>query len=465
MKGRGGDNGGFMYKLIAILLITLVWTPFTYGEPATIEAKVDAIAESWIQSGRTPGMTVAVAQHGETLVMKGYGRADIEHDVPATADTNYRIGSITKCFTAVAIMQLAEQGKINLSDDIRDYISDYDTHGETITIQHLLNHTAGIHNYTDDPPGGKEQWRADHTHNQMRETFESKPLGFAPGAMWSYSNSGYYLLGMVIETVTGTTYESYLNERLFEPAKLTNTLYGGHAPIIPNRAEGYTAVRDGFQNADFISMTVPYSAGALRSTVGDLLKFQKALWDGTLLRHESLRTMLTPVPLEGDARHGYANGFMAGQLDGRRKIAHEGGIDGFGGQFAYYPDDELVIAVLINSEDAEPPKVERKIARAILGLPEPSPKKLELSEEEAAGLTGTYMTGDIGVHITEAKGRLHLKVDGFLPMPLALHKQSDTEFWLAVDPDVRTRFPAERPAQRIELQFGDMTLSVPRHAD
>jgi CubicO group peptidase (beta-lactamase class C family) len=446
----------FVHKTCFSLALILAATPLIAGE---LNTTIDRIAQGAIDSGMAPGISIAVTRDGKIIHAAGYGLADIENDVAVTAKTNFRIASITKSFTAAAIMQLVEADKIELSDPITKHIPDYNTHDHTITVQQLLNHTSGIPNYTEIEAKDRTAWRRHRSHEEMRAIFEDKELDFEPGMSWHYSNSGYYLLGMIIEKAGGVSYQEYLDAHLIAPAGLSNTQYGGQRPLIDRRSRGYERTETGWVNAQPISMTTPFSAGAVRSTATDLVTWHRTLIDGTLLTPEAYRNMITVVPLpKGLGSHSYAAGFYHGELDGRHKITHPGGIEGFSSQLSFYPDEDLTIAVFINRQDALCAPIEHQIARAVLGLPLPEPKDLPLTAQEIDDLSGSYFMGSMGIHLTEKEGKLQLAIDGFIP-PMDLSYQGNGELWLAVDPDTRISIEgAGTPTAKARLMFMDMEM-------
>lgn len=460
MRDRNTDRQNILPRLLLAAIVAAA-VPCTASD---LEGQIDAVALAAVDAGRTPGLSIAVARGGEIIFSKGWGFADLENHVQSTATTNYGVGSITKPFTSLAIMQLVEQDKVDVGDPITRYIPGYDTHGATITVQELLNHTSGIPSYTDIERQDRSLWRLDRSHADMRAIFEPKELMFPPGTGWYYTNSGYYLLGMIIENVSGLSYDEYLAQKIVAPAGLANTQFGWQRPLIEQRARGYVRTEDGWVNSDPISMTTPFSAGALRSTVTDLVTWMRALTDGTLISTSSFRKMATVIPFEGDrGAHGYANGLYIGALGDHPKITHMGDIDGYSAQLAYYPADDLVIAVATNHQGAGPNYIERQVARAALGLPKPEPQDLPLTKKEIARWSGTYLMGALGIHLTETDGELYLSVDMFLPHPMKLLHQGGGEFWLEADPDNRLYFdPMESPATRVKVNFSDMIMIAVR---
>ena len=252
-----------------------------------------------------PGATAIVVKDGEVLFLGARGMADLELGVPLTSDHVFRLGSITKQFTAASIMLLEQQGKLTVDDLITKHLPGYPTNGYEITIEHLLTHTSGIFSYTSIPGYmmGNEI-RADLSTEELVEVFDDLEMDFGPGERWSYSNSGYVLLGAIIEKVSGQSYADFVKENIFEPLGMNNSHYGG-SQLIPDRASGYQAIEDGYTNAPFLSMTQPHAAGSLLSTVGDLARWNAGLFGGDLLTEESVARMTTEFTLNNGEGTGY----------------------------------------------------------------------------------------------------------------------------------------------------------------
>ncbi len=360
---------------------------------AALVARLDSIASAPVKAGRVAGMSVAVVRGGDTLLDKGYGLADLENDVPATPQTVYRIGSITKQFTSSAVMQLVQQGKIGLDDDITKYLPTYPEHGRHILVRHLLNPTSGIPSYTDVGPSFGRVARLDLPHDSLIATVDHDSLMFEPGTHFYYNNTGYYLLGMILERVTGRKYGDYVQSTLFAPLGMTQTVYCSTAPIIRHRAQGYAREAEGFTNADYISMDLPFAAGSLCSTVGDLVKWTRALHGGQVVSAASFREMTTPVKLPSGRPMTYGYGLGVGSLGWHREVSHGGGINGFISQLAEFPDDSLTIVVLANTAPAPSAEVATALAAAVLGVSIPArpvPKDVATTSEERARYVGEY---------------------------------------------------------------------------
>lgn len=369
--------------------------------------RVDAAVKEFMAARQVVGTSVGVMKDGRIQLAKGYGFADLENEVPATEHTVYRIGSITKQFTASAIMQLVEQGKLSLDDELTKFVPDYPTKGHRITVDRLLTHTSGIKGYTEMPKFW-EQSRQDLTHEQMIAMFSAEPFEFAPGERYQYNNSAYYLLGVIIEKTSGQSYADYLKQKVFDPLGLAETHYLDEAPIVRHRAAGYEVRQGAVRNDDPLSMKLPYAAGSLGASVLDLMKWQTALVENRLLKTESYARMKTPATLNDGSKTTYGYGLAMGSLEGHRKVAHGGGINGFRSQLAYYPDDRLTVVVLCNTGTANPDLLEARITRLALGIPEKTVVEVPLPEAELRKYAGSYNPGRSPFRVAFENGALML---------------------------------------------------------
>jgi CubicO group peptidase (beta-lactamase class C family) len=354
--------------------------PFVRADP-DLAARMDDAAERLLSEANVAGFSVAVARRGTVVFADGYGFADLREGVPASADTVYGIGSITKQFTAAAMLRLQEQGRLALHDDIHAYLPDYPSNGQRITIQQILSHTSGIPELTAQPSYGLASDAAVPREAIMREVL-SLPLDFAPGTQWRYSNSGYVLAGMIIERVTGLSYDTYLTERLLGPLGLR------HTSVCPERssapyARGYEqqtgswarAIRLGeplsLVPARPVDMSIASSAGAGCSTVLELLAWTEALRSGRVVSPASYRLMTTPTTLADGSTVPYGLGFFLREFGTHRAILHEGIIEnGFVGVLGDFPDDGLTVAVLANTLIADPESVMAEILRGVFDEPD-----------------------------------------------------------------------------------------------
>jgi len=307
-------------------------------------ARMEQVVQFYVSNKQFMG-SVLVARGNDILLNKGYGFANLEWDIPDSPSTKFRLGSITKQFTAASVLLLEERGKLGVNDPVKKYMPDAPAAWDKITIFNLLTHTSGIPSFTSFPDyASLEPFPA--TPEQLVARFRDKPLDFQPGEKWSYSNSGYVLLGYLIERISGESYEHFVQENIFTPLGMKDSGYDSNSAIIPRRAAGYTPSANGPINASFVHMSIPFSAGALYSTTEDLLRWEQGLFGGKLLSPASLQKMTTPFKSD------YAFGLHVQMENGRKLIDHGGGIEGFNTHMAYYPDEKLVVIVLGNINSA-----------------------------------------------------------------------------------------------------------------
>lgn len=333
-----------------------------------VAAAVDSIVGAALGGGRLAGLSVAVVRGRDTLVLRGYGKADLELDVPTPPAAVYEIGSVTKQFTAAAIYKLAEQGKLSLDDEVRKFFPDFPTGGRHITLRHLLAHTSGLRSYTDLPSFGTVMTRA-APPDSMRAFIASAPWDFAPGEAMAYNNSGFMLLGWVIEKASGLSYSEYMKKNIFAPAGMVATHVCDDAAVVPRRVRGYVARGPDLSRPMFIALTWPFSAGALCSTAGDLVAWARALHGGRMLGPAAYAQYMSPSTLADGTRLRYAKGLVVDSAFGRRTVYHGGAIPGFLSYLEYFPDDTLTVVVLANTMGPVAPV---NLARAIEGVLFPS---------------------------------------------------------------------------------------------
>jgi D-alanyl-D-alanine carboxypeptidase len=388
-----------------------------------------------VAGGNVAGLAVAVVKGRDTLLFKGYGFADLENRVPVTPATVFRIGSVTKQFTSAAIMQLVEESKLSLDDDITKYVPNAPVHGQTILVRQLLNHTAGIPSYTD-VAGFDGVARLDLSHDSLLAVVAHDSLQFEPGTHMYYSNTGYFLIGMIIEKVTGRTYGDYLASKFFAPYGMTATTYCETRKLIPHRAQGYDKIPSGLINAEPLSMDLPYAAGSLCSTIGDLVSWTTRLNSGGVANARSWREMTTPVALPSKRPMSYAFGLRPDTIGTHRLIGYDGGINGFVSFVMHLPADTLTVVVLSNTSPAPAVGIAKDLARAVLGLPANaslSPMDLPTATAERAMYAGRYaLTLPDGskqsITIGEDSGHLTFTRAGTGTAALKLAKQADGTF-------------------------------------
>ena len=337
------------------------------GQADPSSAAIDRIVEAPIKAGKVAGASVAVARRGQTIAAKSYGLADLELEAPMPADASFEIGSVTKQFTAASILLLAERGKLSVDDDVTKYLTDYPTHGERITIRHLLTHTSGIKGYTELPEFG-DLMKLKKPRETLVALFSAKPLDFAPGAAEVYNNSAFFLLGLIVEKLSGQSYADFVRTNLFDKVGMPGSYYCSESAVHRHHAHGYDTGNGTLVLKGYIDHTWPYSAGSLCSTASDLSAWVAALHGGRVLSADSYRAMTTPASLADGTKVRYGFGIGLGDIGGRHAIAHGGGINGFLSEVEYFPDSGLSIVVLLNTAGpVGPADLAHDIADAVLG--------------------------------------------------------------------------------------------------
>jgi CubicO group peptidase (beta-lactamase class C family) len=448
------------HTISASLLVVAMATPAARAQDTrALVHYVDSVATAAVTEHRTAGVSVAVVKNGRTVLAKGYGFADLENDVPATSATVYRIGSITKQFTSAAIMRLMEQGKLSLDDTLRKFLPDFPTQGNRVTVRHLLNHTSGIKSYTSLGPKWERVMRIDLAPDSMVTLFANEPFDFKPGDAYRYDNSGYFLLGMIIEKLSGKTYGQYVQDEFFTPLGLESTIYCDQAPLIKHRAQGYTPRPGGkFINAEPLSMTQPYAAGSLCSTVNDLAKWSLALSSGKVVSPASYKLMTTPDTLNDGKRLSYGFGLGTGTLRGHRQVSHNGGINGFVSELHHYPDDSVVTVVLTNTAALVAPQLERLIARRALGIEELPAVPIDASALDR--FVGEYMIGNARLRVFVEGGRLRARPPK--GEAIDLRYVGGGRFVRDDNDDVQYEFAAGTPAPSFVRRQGTNATTAPR---
>jgi len=408
---------------LALAFVVLLSASSRSGDiPQRLSAYMDAAAKIEKFNG-----SVLVAKDGNILLAKGYGLANAEHEIPNTPETKFRLGSITKQFTATAILILQDQGKLKVTDLIGKYLSDAPKAWEKVTIHHLLTHTSGIPSYTDDPSYMKSMTKPE-TVESMMARFKDKPLEFEPGSKFRYDNSGYFLLGAIIDKVSGKPYEAFLKEAIFEPLGMTNTGYDRHATVLPKRASGYNRQGDGLVNAPYLDMNQPYAAGSLYSTVGDLFRWDRALKAGKPVSKTAMAAMFTPF------KDNYAYGWMIDDRKGHKQIGHGGGINGFATDFERYPEDDVCVAVLCNVLPANPGKVSRDLAAIVFGETVALPKARVVAKVDPKiydDYVGKYqLAPTFALTVTREGDRLMTQATG--QEKIEIFPESEAKFFLKV---------------------------------
>jgi CubicO group peptidase (beta-lactamase class C family) len=405
-------------------LFAFVWigaSTATAQSGGTLVQRLDSIAGAGVRENRAVGIVAAVVKGNDALLLKAYGKAVVESDSPATADTVFQMGSDTKQFTAAAILQLRDQGKLTLDDDITRWLPDFETHGNKVTLRHLLDHTSGIAEL-----GGMQELRAMQlmrnptaTRDDVYKVINRYPFMFPTGTMEIYSNTNFWLLGLVIEKASGTTYEDYVEKKIFEPLGMTRSMYCNNSEKVARRASGY-GMRSGKPIlVPPIVFTGTYAAGAICSTAEDVITWLKALHGGKVLTPRSYAEMIKPATLNDGTRLRYSMGLVVGEDgNGLRFIGHGGRGFGFSSVTRWYPEAQLAVVVLTNSEPDEMTAVTERLAAAVL----PAPRPAGPFTGDASLLVGSYRSPGAGkemaVEVTQSPQGITFSFDGVAAGPL-----------------------------------------------
>jgi CubicO group peptidase (beta-lactamase class C family) len=335
-------------------------------------AQVDAAVESQRTAQKIPGVAVAICHDGKLLKATGYGLANVELNVPVTPETIFQTGSVGKQFTSMAIMTLVEQRKIALDDKITKYLPESPSSWKTITVRQLLTHTSGIADYggEEDTMGkGVINFRRDYTEEELIQAFAKMPMDFPPGEKWSYSNTGYVLLGIIIHRATGEFYGDYLQQRIFKPLGMNSTRIISEADIVPHRSAGYRLVKGELKNQQWVSPTLNTTAdGALYTNVLDLAKWDAALDARQFVSAASYQLMWSPVKLNNGNTYPYGFGWALSEKDGKRIVSHDGAWQGFTMNITRHIDDRFTVIVMTNldSDNSKPEKITEAVENLYL---------------------------------------------------------------------------------------------------
>ena len=349
-----------MQKRVFLALLFLI-SQLSFSQ--NIEHSIDSIIHTKFDSSDTPGGVFLVAVKGKPFYKKAFGLANLELGTKMTTDHVFQIGSMTKQFTAIAILQLEEQGKLSVNDPVSKFIPTY-PNGEHITVSHLLSHTSGIKNFT--------QMRNIFTiaqknmsSKELIDFFKDEPIDFQPNEQFKYNNSGYVILGHIIEHITGITYEEYIQQHIFDPIGMKNSYYANDRKIIKNRAYGYHKKKDGYVNKTVINFSIPFSSGALMSSLEDMLKWQNALHKNLLLSKEHTTKAFTQKPLKNGELISYGYGWHVKKTREVTTLEHGGSIFGFKSMGVYIPEKEIYILELSNCDCNSPTKIIKDIATLV----------------------------------------------------------------------------------------------------
>ncbi|WP_379086468.1 serine hydrolase domain-containing protein [Pedobacter sp. UC225_65] len=353
-------------KSICILftLFALVWSPLSSVNAQNLETRIDSLLLTVFKDKNGPGAVFMVAKDGKPIYRKAFGKANIELDVDLTPDNVFQLESMTKQFTAIAILQLAEQGKLELKAPIVSYIPDYPA-GDKITIHHLLTHTSGIKDFTKMKSLSKIA-QQDLSPKELVDFFKNEQVDFAPGEKFEYNNSGYAVLGYIIELVSGETYEHYINKNIFDRAGMKHSSYANDIAVMPKRAYGYRKNDEGYVNKNKISFSIPFSSGSLMSTVDDMLQWQEALNKNTLVSANTINKAFATYQLNNGEALAYGYGWHLKALNGIPVREHGGSIFGFKTMGVYIPSADIYVIGLSNCDCNSPTQVTRDVAALVL---------------------------------------------------------------------------------------------------
>ena len=430
-----------MTKSFSLFLISFLLLTISFGQSRQ-DKKITKSLDELIPKRMTeiaPGCVIMVAKNSKIIYRKAFGMANTELKIPMEADMLFRIGSMTKQFTATAVLQLVEEGKISLQDSIQKYIKDFPSKGYTITIENLLTQTSGIKDYLSEISNPSKQ-KETYTPGDGVDYIKNAPLNFKSGSDYRYSNSNYYLLGYIIEMVTGETYEKYLQENVLNKADLKNTFYIGAENNISNMAQGYSKFDGKIEKATLQPVDILYSAGGLISNADDIYKWHNALYNLQLIKKETLQKATTPYKFSDGTFSQYGYGWFIKSLDSTKTIEHSGSTDGFQSDEIYLPDENVFIVALYNCYEAnmDAQLLTNDIARIVIG--KPLDNEVTVKEAVLKRYVGDYEANLNGVvHkliVTFSDGRLSIEASNpgdRLPKVL-LYAKSENEFYIKEAP-------------------------------
>ncbi len=417
---------------------------YSTGQEKTLpfNRQLDVLFSEQFKPG-DPGAVVLVAKKGEIVYQKAFGSAHLELGIPLDTNHVFKIASVTKQFTAAAILQLMEKNKLSLHDSLQQYIPGFPYKGHTITIEHLLTHSSGIKDYLQIDYQTPYLERRDFVPATIIDSFKHIPLEFAPGTRFSYSNSGYFLLGYIIEKISGQTYQRYIYENLLQPLGLQQTSFEHGSQLIPGRVNGYRKEGTTYHNADYWSMSIAYAAGGLFSTATDLLRWHNRLLSHQLLKKETLEKAWQPYKLANGDTIQYGYGWMLHRSNGIRSIEHGGSFSGFLSLERFFPDDNLFLVILCNSANAPINELALASSEIILG------KKMQAAISLPAGImdsyTGTYrlaIDSQQKIQILKEKNYLVARIGNEESFQLVF--ETATHFQLKGLPSIRCEFIQEQ---------------------
>jgi len=423
---------------IAIIIAALTFPLGVAPAHAQDADRMAEVVETEAASGSFMGAAL-VAKGDQVILDEAWGSANLEWGVDNTSLTKFRIGSVTKQFTAVSILLLQEQGKLNLDDPIKTHFPDAPEAWDAITIRHLLQHTSGITNVTSLDEFGRFKFLP-ITQEELIAKFEDLPLEFEPGTRWSYSNSGYVLLSALVAKLSEQEYGDFVREKLFDPLGMKETGIDDSAVILPKRAAGYSPGENGAVNAEYVNMGIPTGAGALYSTTGDLLRWQRALFGGQVLSEASMAEYLTPAPFDAFSGDQYALGVLIRKDGEHTSYWHGGGIEGFNAWLGYDPNADATVVVLANLNGGAATKLGNQLMELVRGgdvvLPDERVEG-EIATTDLAQYVGTYaLAPTFKITITQDGESLMAQATGQQAFEI-FPESEDRFFYKVVDAQIR----------------------------
>ncbi len=434
--------------------------------------RADSLVFTYLAETHAPSAAFAVIRGNDTLAYGAHGLANVDAWRAPTATTIYEIGSNTKQFTSAAIMKLVEQGRVKLDDDLSKYVPQFPLNGKKVSIRQLLNHTSGIHSYTSSP-GWPKTWNDALSPDAIVKFVAADTFDFAPGTAYRYNNTGYVLLGMVIEKASGQKYANYLDAQFFKPLGLRSTSYCPSKTANPAFALGYSKGPNATTRAQFMDLSHPFSAGALCSTVGDFAKWQRALDGGKVVSPASYALMSTADTLNSGRKINYGFGLVPGVFNGHKTVAHTGGIPGFASAAIYVPDDTLSIVVFTNYDAESPQTLVQNLLRVAYGEA-PVGRATAPTQAAAPSLSTADRDAIVGNYTLQLPGGQALPIrfflDGARLMAQAQGQDANEirylgnyEFGVAFDPALRFTFTIDAgKATKVTLLQGGARIEGPR---
>jgi CubicO group peptidase (beta-lactamase class C family) len=462
-------------RLAGLAMLAGLSSAFAQRSTVTRDAfrqRADSLVLTYLAESHAPSASFAVIRGNDTLAYGAHGLANVDAWRAATPTMVYEIGSNTKQFTSAAIMRLVEQGRVKLDDDLSKYVPQLPLQGKKVSIHQLLNHTSGIHSYTSSPEWSKT-WNDVLSPDAIIKFIAADTFDFAPGTAYRYNNTGYVLLGMVIEKATGQKYASYLDAQFFKPLGLKQTSYCPSRTSDPTFALGYSKGQTGTTRAQFMDLSHPFAAGALCSTVGDFAKWQRALDGGKVVSPASYTLMSTQDTVNSGRKINYGFGLVPGVFNGHKTVSHTGGIPGFASAAVYVPDDSLSIVVFTNYDGESPQGLVQNLLRVAYGVA-PVGRGAAPTQAAAPSLSAADRDAIVGNYTLQLPGGQALPIkffaEGTRLMAQAqgqaaneIRYLGNSTFAASFDPAVRFTFTIEAgKATKVTLLQGGATMEGPR---